>query len=83
MNFDDDGPMCIVLRPAYGRRYETYEALLIDWSSGRDFKVHDGPYCSVRNVQLMLSRGYTVITFVWMNLANTIHQRDLPISETL
>ena len=79
IGLDEEGPMIIVLRPAYGRRYESYDALLVDWLGGREFKVHNGPYCSIRNLALIRERGYTVITFVWMNLINTIHQKDLSI----
>lgn len=35
--------------PAYGRRYQTEEALRKDWEEGKDFKIVSGPYLSIRD----------------------------------
>lgn len=39
----------LVLIPAYGRRYTTWEAAKVDWEAGKDFKIEGGPYCSKRD----------------------------------
>jgi hypothetical protein len=41
------GPLELI--PAYGRVYLTKEDAVKDWMAGRDFKVINGPYCSVRD----------------------------------
>lgn len=43
----------IFLVAAYGRTYKTREQVLDAWRSGRDFKIVDGPYCSVRDYELL------------------------------
>lgn len=37
------------LIPAYGRVYNTKEEAVKDWMDGKDFKIINGPYCSVRD----------------------------------
>ena len=44
----------LFLVAAYGRIYKTREQALDAWRSGRDFKIVDGPYCSVRDYELLL-----------------------------
>lgn len=39
------------LQPAYGRTYGTLEQMRADWDLGKDFKIIDGPYMSIRDVQ--------------------------------
>lgn len=43
----------LVLIPAYGRQYQTKELALKDWYTGKDFKVVNGPYCSIRDLPYM------------------------------
>ena len=43
----------ITLLPAYGRKYETEESALLSWIGGKDFKIVMGPYCSIRDIDLM------------------------------
>jgi hypothetical protein len=40
----------LVVMPAYGRTYKSREEVIEAWKSGKDFKVVNGPYCSVRDV---------------------------------
>ncbi len=37
----------LVLIPAYGRNYNSDEAVKNDWNNGKDFKILNGPYCSI------------------------------------
>lgn len=39
-----------ILTGAYGRKYDTPEAAMKDWQDGKDFRIIDGPYCSIRDV---------------------------------
>jgi len=40
----------LILTPAYGRDYNSKDAVLADWNAGKDFKIHNGPYCSKRDI---------------------------------
>ena len=44
----------ITLIGAYGRRYDTKEQAINAWNQGKDFKVLNGPYCSKRDINVML-----------------------------
>jgi hypothetical protein len=42
--------MNLTIRGAYGRRYNTEEAVLGDWENGFDFFIWEfGQYCSIRD----------------------------------
>ena len=43
----------IVLCPAYGRTYQTAEAMKADWVAGKDFRDFRGTtgYCSIRDLK--------------------------------
>ena len=43
----------IVLVPAYGRKYKNKEAAVVDWYAGKDFKIDNGPYTSIRNINYL------------------------------
>jgi hypothetical protein len=57
-------PMWLV--PAYGRQYKTREHALKDWQSGKDFQIEGGPYCSIRDLDLM-RREYSNIYILYQN----------------
>lgn len=44
----------ITLIGAYGRKYSTMDLALKDWYAGKDFKICSGPYCSIRDIGLMV-----------------------------
>jgi hypothetical protein len=71
----------LVVRPAYGRRYETAELLLADWVAGKEFKCHNGPVISNRSLETIRAKGYTRVIFVWMNLANKVFNYGLYLQE--
>ena len=48
---------------AYGRRYFLPEDVLADWRAGKDFKLRNGPYFSIREAHLMREGG---CRFVWV-----------------
>jgi hypothetical protein len=50
----------IYLVAAYGRYYTTKDQVLQDWMAGKDFKIHGGPYCSVRDLEAMRSSFCTI-----------------------
>ena len=43
----------IILTPAYGRHYETFEQAQKDWKDGLDFRLLSGPYCSIRDLKML------------------------------
>ncbi len=39
------------LMPAYGRKYNSDEHMMIDWNDGKDFRIYpNGPYTSIRDI---------------------------------
>jgi len=40
----------LMIMPAYGRQYKTSEQAKTDWNAGKDFKIVNGPYLSIRDV---------------------------------
>lgn len=42
-------PTALLLVPAYGRRYSSKQDAEKDWKEGRDFKIYNGPYTSIRD----------------------------------
>ena len=50
----------IVIVAAYGRKYTTKEAALKDWNAGKDFRIFDGPYCSIRDLPALKASASTV-----------------------
>jgi hypothetical protein len=56
----------LVVMPAYGRSYATSEQVIADWKSGKDFKVVNGPYCSIRDLD------YLDCDAVWVDLVTTL-----------
>jgi hypothetical protein len=49
---------------AYGRNYKTFAEALVDWHAGKDFRIVNGPYCSIAEVGIMKDRGVRHLTFI-------------------
>lgn len=65
--------MMMQLIPAYGRTYKTEADMLQGWKDGKDFMVWNGPYCSIRDVELMKKEyGVTTIVLTHRHLNHTI-----------
>lgn len=43
----------IYVVPAYGRDYENKDQAVDDWLDGKDFKIANGPYCSIRDFNIL------------------------------
>lgn len=43
--------MNIYLIPAYGKQYKTKQEVINAWKAGVDFKIVNGPYCSIRDLE--------------------------------
>ena len=54
----------LILVPAYGRKYKSEQKALSDWNDGKDFKIMDGPMCSIRDLTSM-KETYPVISIRW------------------
>jgi hypothetical protein len=66
MNALDQISSQLVVIPAYGRKYSTKEAAVQDWKDGKDFKIANGPYCSIRDISKI---NYSSI---WIDLVDTV-----------
>lgn len=42
-----------ILTYAYGKSVESTDELLAAWEGGKDFKINNGPYCSIRNLDIL------------------------------
>lgn len=50
--------------PAYGRDYNSVDALLADWNANKDFKILSGPYINKSDlIQFETNRSFKVIKF--------------------
>jgi hypothetical protein len=56
----------VVLLPAYGRKYNTEHEAVADWKSGKDFKIVNGPYCSIRDLEKLQASS------VWIDLITSL-----------
>lgn len=44
----------VYLQPAPWRKWmQTREEIIKDWYAGKDFKIADGPYCSIRDLEYL------------------------------
>lgn len=53
------------IRPAYGRLYGDEEAVRAAWNEGKDFKIINGPYLSIRDVDKLLPLDKPIILVAW------------------
>ena len=60
----------ITLIPAYGRKYDSSIEMLSDWNSGKDFKLRNGPYTSIRDIELLMKMS-DEIEIVWLSKDGT------------
>jgi len=46
----------LYLKPAPWRKcWQTREEVISDWHSGKDFRIENGPYCSIRDIEYLYS----------------------------
>lgn len=65
--------------PAYGRTYNTSADLLKDWRDGKDFKIHGGPYFSIRDVEFLKAEGFTKIRILYAWLCDRHRSYDIDL----
>lgn len=41
----------LILKGAYGRKYATKALMIADWKTGKDFKIENGQYISIREIK--------------------------------
>lgn len=68
----------LLLLPAYGRRYLTLDQASADWVAGKDFKIFEGPYCSIRDVALIREQGYTHVALAYVS-GLALHSHPVPL----
>lgn len=56
----------VVLVPAYGRKYKNKDAVMVDWYAGKDFKIDNGPYTSIRDISYLKETSSGVYIY-WAN----------------
>ena len=66
MNGLDQVSSPLVVMPAYGRSYKTTNEAVEAWRSGKDFKIVNGPYCSIRDIANLACSS------VWIDLITTL-----------
>jgi len=54
--------LCITA--AYGRRYATQAEFHEDWIGGKDFRMPNGLYFSIRDLSMLHTNGYTQVALV-------------------
>lgn len=54
--------------PAYGRQYKTSQEAKADWNAGKDFKIVNGPYLSIRDIDYIKDN----YTSVWLDLITVV-----------
>ena len=54
----------MIIKPAYGRQYKSHAQCLKDWNAGKDFKLVNGPYCSIRDLEYMQA-DFDTIEIYW------------------
>jgi hypothetical protein len=58
----------LMIMPAYGREYKTSEEAKADWNAGKDFKIANGPYLSIRDVTYIRD----TYNSVWIDLITLV-----------
>jgi hypothetical protein len=58
----------LMIMPAYGRQYKTSEQAKADWNAGKDFKIVNGPYLSIRDVNYLKD----TYSSVWLDLITLV-----------
>ena len=58
----------LMIMPAYGRQYKTSQEAKADWEAGKDFKIVNGPYLSIRDVDYLKDK----YTSVWLDLITIV-----------
>lgn len=43
------------------------------WQDGKDFRIHAGPYCSIRDSESLKNDGYTTVVIIHANKKVIIH----------
>jgi len=58
----------LMIMPAYGRQYKTSQEAKADWEAGKDFKIVNGPYVSIRDINSLKDK----YTSVWLDLITVV-----------
>jgi hypothetical protein len=54
--------------PAFGKVYKTQNQAVKDWHAGKDFKVVNGSYCSIRDsVAIKRDMGLKYVVIFWQH----------------
>lgn len=64
-------PMFVTIAP-YAPAAKTPEEILANWHDGKDFKIYQGPYTSIRDQLKMRMSGFTHVKVIY-------HDRDMQV----
>ena len=68
-------PMLLTVAP-YVAKPETWEEVEALWNDGKDFKIYNGPYTSIRDVLRMRMAGFTHVLFICQRADRSVtHQK--------
>ncbi len=63
-----------------GPKPVTADDVLALWHDGKDFRVYQGAYTSIRDTLRLRMAGVTDICFVWQKADHTVHHHIMDIS---
>jgi len=63
----------MIIKPAYDLSYNSLAECLAAWNCGKDFKLVNGPYCSIRDLEYMQANFETVEIY-WFNKIKKAYQ---------
>jgi hypothetical protein len=75
------GNTTLELLPAYGRTYNTEADAIQSWCDGKDWGHYSGPYCSIRDMDIIKQTGYTRIVLRWNYKYNNSFTINLNLGE--
>ena len=53
----------LILLPAYGRKYTDAKGVRKDWEGGLDFRILQGPYTSIRDIETLRGEYSTIAIY--------------------
>lgn len=65
--------------PAYGKGYTSVDEVMADWTDGKDFRIYQGPYCSIRDKLRLQMSKFTHVAFIWQTPDNVVHHHMLEL----
>lgn len=65
---------------SYVAKPETWEEVEALWNDGKDFKIYNGPYTSIRDKLKMSMAGFTHVLIIWQRKDLSVDHRALELT---